>query len=155
MGYETKHKSVLFLFWGFKQNTKQILEQNKTLPSLLSGAWTGIKFYLTPDFSVLWKGQVMQIFVQFYKILIFLISQVWIDAGTQIFFSYAVALGCMTALGSYNKFNHNFIKDCTFVACVNTGTSFFAGFVVFSVLGFMANQQGVDVSKVAESGNYT
>jgi hypothetical protein len=35
MGYETKHKSVLFLFWGFKQNTKQILEQNKTLPSLI------------------------------------------------------------------------------------------------------------------------
>ncbi|OXA62302.1 Sodium- and chloride-dependent GABA transporter 2 [Folsomia candida] len=58
----------------------------------------------------------------------------------------------MTALGSYNKFNHNFIKDCTFVACVNSGTSFFSGFVVFSVLGFMANQQNTDISKVAESG---
>jgi solute carrier family 6 GABA transporter-like protein 6/8/11/12/13 len=29
----------------------------------------------------------------------------------------------------------------------------YAGFVVFSVLGFMAKEQGVDISEVAESGN--
>lgn len=34
-------------------------------------------------------------------------SQVWIDAGTQIFFSYAICLGAMTSLGSYNKYKYN------------------------------------------------
>jgi solute carrier family 6 GABA transporter-like protein 6/8/11/12/13 len=100
----------------------------------LEGAWDGIKFYLSPDFSMIWNGQV------------------WIDAGTQIFFSYAIALGTMTALGSYNEFNHNFVKDCTIIACFNSGTSFYAGFVIFSVLGFMANDQGIPISAVAEKG---
>ena len=54
-------------------------------------------------------------------------AQVWIDAGTQIFFSYAIALGSMTALGSYNKYHHNFLRDCTLLAVVNSCTSLFAG----------------------------
>lgn len=43
-------------------------------------------------------------------------------------------------------------RDAYILAVVNSSTSFFAGFVVFSVLGFMASEQGVDISKVAESG---
>jgi solute carrier family 6 GABA transporter-like protein 6/8/11/12/13 len=35
---------------------------------------------------------------------------------------------------------------------MNSGTSFFAGFAIFSVLGFMAHEQGLNVSQVAESG---
>lgn len=76
----------------------------------------------------------------------------WIDAGTQIFFSYAIGLGCMVALGSYNKINNDFVKDSAIIAVANTGTSLYAGFAIFSVLGYMAKEQGVPIADVAESG---
>lgn len=34
-------------------------------------------------------------------------AQVWADAGTQVFFSYAVCQGVLTSLGSYNKYDNN------------------------------------------------
>ncbi|XP_058259926.1 sodium- and chloride-dependent GABA transporter 2-like isoform X2 [Hemibagrus wyckioides] len=91
---------------------------------MLPGAVDGIRFYLYPDPTRLKD------------------PQVWMDAGTQIFYSYALCMGCLTALGSYNKYNNN---------CYN-GTSFVAGFAIFSVLGFMAYEQETDISTVAESG---
>ncbi|TWW56760.1 Sodium- and chloride-dependent creatine transporter 1 [Takifugu flavidus] len=110
-----------------------LLAHGATLP----GALDGIIYYLKPDWSKLGE------------------AQVWIDAGTQIFFSYAIGLGALTALGSYNRFHNNCYRDAFILAIINSGTSFFAGFVVFSVLGFMAAEQGVDISKVAESGKNT
>uniref|UniRef100_A0A8D0NLL7 Transporter n=1 Tax=Sus scrofa TaxID=9823 RepID=A0A8D0NLL7_PIG len=79
-------------------------------------------------------------------------GKVWIDAGTQIFFSYAICLGAMTSLGSYNKYKYNSYRDCMLLGCLNSGTSFVSGFAIFSILGFMAQEQGVDIADVAESG---
>uniref|UniRef100_A0A7N6ACZ0 Transporter n=1 Tax=Anabas testudineus TaxID=64144 RepID=A0A7N6ACZ0_ANATE len=79
-------------------------------------------------------------------------GKVWIDAGTQIFFSYAICLGAMTSLGSYNKYKYNCYRDCLLLGALNSGTSFVSGFAIFSVLGFMAQEQGVDIADVAESG---
>lgn len=58
----------------------------------------------------------------------------------------------MIALGSYNKINNNFVKDAAIIAITNTSTSIYAGFAIFSVLGYMAKEQGVPIAEVAESG---
>lgn len=45
-----------------------------------------------------------------------------------------------------------FCRDSILVPLLNCGTSIFAGFVVFSVLGFMAHETGLPVSSVATGG---
>ncbi|XP_030009834.1 sodium- and chloride-dependent GABA transporter 2-like [Sphaeramia orbicularis] len=107
-----------------------LLIRGVTLP----GAVDGILYYLYPDISRLSD------------------PQVWMDAGTQIFFSYAVGLGFLTSLGSYNTYNNDCYKDCFYLCLLNSATSIVAGFAIFSVLGFMTYEQGVDISEVAESG---
>lgn len=43
-------------------------------------------------------------------------------------------------------------RDCIALCFLNSATSFVAGFVVFSILGFMSQEQAVPISEVAESG---
>ncbi|XP_054480685.1 sodium- and chloride-dependent GABA transporter 2-like [Anoplopoma fimbria] len=100
----------------------------------LPGAGEGLRYYLYPNLK---------------KILE---PRVWHDAGTQVFFSFAVCQGVLTALGSYNKYNNNCYRDCVALCCLNSATSIFAGFVVFSVLGFMAQDMGVSMEDVVSSG---
>ena len=100
----------------------------------LEGAMEGIKFYLYPDFSKLKEGTV------------------WLDAGTQIFFSMSLGSGTMQTLGSYNTFKHNCLRDCLTFTVVNCMTSILGGFCIFSVLGYMAYERHVPVSEVTESG---
>ncbi|XP_032361228.1 sodium- and chloride-dependent betaine transporter [Etheostoma spectabile] len=100
----------------------------------LPGAGEGLRYYLTPDFSKITD------------------PGIWRDAGTQVFFSFAVCQGVLTALGSYNKYNNNCYRDCLALCCLNSATSIFAGFAVFSVLGFMAHDMGVPMSEVVSSG---
>ncbi|XP_078602717.1 sodium- and chloride-dependent glycine transporter 1-like isoform X1 [Branchiostoma floridae x Branchiostoma japonicum] len=103
--------------------------------SIMDGAIDGIKFYVTPDFSRLQD------------------AEVWGDAGIQIFFSLSVAWGGLISMASYNRFSQNCYRDSIIVSTINCGTSIYAGFVIFSILGFMANEMGVDVKDVADKGS--
>ncbi|XP_069000237.1 solute carrier family 6 member 22, tandem duplicate 2 isoform X1 [Embiotoca jacksoni] len=134
-----------FCVWNGVKSTGKVVYFTATFPYgmllvllvrglTLPGAKEGIMFYLYPDPSRLTD------------------PEVWMDAGSQIFYSYGVCTGVLTSLGSYNKYNNNCYRDCVYLCLLNSLTSFIAGFAIFSVLGFMAKEQGVDISMVAESG---
>ncbi|XP_031564337.1 sodium- and chloride-dependent GABA transporter 1-like [Actinia tenebrosa] len=107
-----------------------LIVRGATLP----GAYDGIMFYLTPDFSIL------------------LNPQAWVDAASQIFFSLSCGLGGLIVFGSYNDFHNNCQKDAVFVSIINCFTSFFGGFATFTVIGFVAHTLEKDVKHVISSG---
>lgn len=79
-------------------------------------------------------------------------TKIWLDAGTQVLYSYALCKGALLSLGSYNKYKTNCYKDVYILSACNSGVSFISGFAIFSVLGFMANHYGCKVEDVAKSG---
>lgn len=100
----------------------------------LEGAIDGIIFFIKPDFQKL--GDI----------------NVWNDAAIQVFYSFSIAGGGMITYASYNKFNNNLIKDVLIIGFGDMLTSLFSGFVVFSMIGFMAKQLGKNIDSVVQSG---
>jgi NSS family neurotransmitter:Na+ symporter len=100
----------------------------------LPGAIEGLKFYLTPNFSVL------------------LNPRVWLAAYGQIFFTLSLAMGTMIVYSSYLPKKSDIANNSFIVSLANCGTSFFAGFAVFSILGYLAQAMGVGVPEVTKSG---
>ncbi len=100
----------------------------------LPGYEKGIEFYVKPNYTRL--GEV----------------EVWQSAATQIFYSLGPTFGGLITLSSYNKFSNNCHRDAFLIAFSNCATSVFAGFVVFSIMGFMAEITGLKVEEVIQSG---
>uniref|UniRef100_A0A8D2LUG3 Transporter n=1 Tax=Varanus komodoensis TaxID=61221 RepID=A0A8D2LUG3_VARKO len=133
---------VYFSLWKGVKTSGKVVWVTATLPYVvllillvrgvtLPGAWRGIVFYLQPN----WEK---------------LTSTVWVDAAAQIFFSLGPGFGVLLALASYNPFSNNCYRDALVTSAANCLTSFLSGFVIFSVLGYMAEMRGVEVEDVAK-----
>ncbi|XP_031347000.1 sodium-dependent neutral amino acid transporter B(0)AT3 isoform X2 [Photinus pyralis] len=64
--------------------------------------------------------------------------RVWLDAATQVFYSFGLAFGSIIAFGSYNPPKNNCFRDVILVSICNAFTAIYASAVIFSILGFMA-----------------
>lgn len=107
-----------------------LLIRGVTLP----GASIGIDYYLSPRWEKLGE------------------TAVWGAAATQIFYSLGPAWGGVLTFSSYNKFNNNCLIDAICIPIINCLSSFYAGFVVFSTLGFMSYKTGIPIDNVAVKG---
>jgi len=101
----------------------------------LPNASEGLAYYLTPDFTRIFD------------------PEIWLLAYGQIFFSLSLGSGVMIAYGSYLTKKPEINNSAFITALANCGTSFFAGFAVFSTLGYLAFINGVPVGEVSASGS--
>lgn len=76
----------------------------------------------------------------------------WLRAASQIFYSTGVGWGTLVAFASYNEHSHNFVRDAWLVPLINCATSFLAGLVVFSVVGYMAQSAGIEIADMQLAG---
>uniref|UniRef100_A0AAY4EZQ8 Transporter n=1 Tax=Denticeps clupeoides TaxID=299321 RepID=A0AAY4EZQ8_9TELE len=136
---------LYFSLWKGVKSSGKVVYVTATMPYLvllvllirgitLPGALDGIIAYLSIDLNQLND------------------SKVWIDAATQIFYSLGAGFGVLIAFASYNKFDNNCYRDAILTSTVNCVTSFFSGFAIFSVLGYMAHKHGVKIQDVATEG---
>ena len=63
---------------------------------------------------------------------------VWLDAATQVFYSFNIGFGSLIAFGSYNSQRNNCIKDAVILSICNACTAIFACVTIFAILGFKA-----------------
>ncbi|XP_067652400.1 sodium- and chloride-dependent glycine transporter 2-like [Haliotis asinina] len=101
---------------------------------MMPGARDGILFYLTPDFTRLKH------------------SQVWLEALIQVFFSMGPSWGTLITLSSHNPFHSSITRTTVVVTVAGALTSVFAGFVVFSTVGYLAHSLQQPIDDVVTSG---
>jgi len=100
----------------------------------LPGAIEGLNYYLTPDFSQLTN------------------VKVWLSAYAQVFFSLSLAQGIMITYASYLKKKSDITNNAIIAGLADAGTSFFAGFTVFSIVGYLAASQEIGIQNLGIAG---
>jgi len=100
----------------------------------LAGAAEGLNYYLAPDFSLLAQGGV------------------WFAAFSQIAFTLSLGMAGMFAYGSFVAKKADLTNSAFITSFSNCATSFFAGFAVFSIVGFIMQAMSIPVGDVSASG---
>lgn len=100
----------------------------------LNGWAQGLNFYLISDFSALRS------------------PAVWIAAYGQVFFSLSLGFGIMIAYASYMPEKSDTSGSAIITSLADAATSFFAGYVIFSTMGYMALTCCQPVADIAGSG---
>jgi len=107
-----------------------LLVRGLTLP----GAVDGLNYYLSPDLVAL--GNV----------------DVWFAAFSQIAFTLSLGMAGMFAYGSFIAKKADVTNNAFIASFSNCATSFFAGFAVFSIVGFIMQSLSVPVGDVSSAG---
>jgi len=137
--------AILLILWKGIKSVSKVVMITVPLPVLclvilavrgltLPGAVDGVIYYLQPDFTKLTD------------------PRVWLAAYGQILFSLSLGQSVLIAYASYLPKKGDISNNAFMTGLADCGFSFFAGFAVFSALGFLALQNGVPVASVVESG---
>ncbi|MBC8204470.1 MAG: sodium-dependent transporter [FCB group bacterium] len=137
--------AILAILWKGIHSVSKVVMISVPLPVLclvilavrgltLPGAIDGVVYYLEPNFAKLTD------------------PRVWLAAYGQILFSLSLGQAVLIAYSSYLPKGSDISNNAFMTGLADCGFSFFAGFAVFSALGFLALQSGVDVSQVVDSG---
>ncbi|CCN48270.1 putative SODIUM/CHLORIDE-DEPENDENT NORADRENALINE TRANSPORTER [Vibrio nigripulchritudo MADA3029] len=100
----------------------------------LPGALDGVNYMFEPDFSKIWD------------------VKVWAAAYGQIFFSLSIGFAIMLAYSSYLPEKSDITNNAFMTVLINCGFSILAGIMIFSVLGYMAQEQGKPLTEVVSAG---
>ncbi len=100
----------------------------------LPGALDGLEYMFKPNWQALGN------------------PSVWVAAYGQIFFSLSIAFAIMIAYSSYLPRKTDVVNSAFITATTNHGFEIFAGIGVFSIMGYMALQQGKSVEEIAGAG---
>jgi len=100
----------------------------------LPGAIDGLNYYLAPDFAALRN------------------PDLWFGAFSQIAFTLSLGMAGMFAYGSFIAKKADVTNNAFITSFSNCATSFFAGFAVFSTVGFIMHALSIPVGEVSGAG---
>ncbi|MGP8307754.1 sodium-dependent transporter [Vibrio sp. YIC-376] len=100
----------------------------------LPGALAGVNYMFEPDFSKIWD------------------VKVWAAAYGQIFFTLSIGFAIMLAYSSYLPEKSDITNNAFMTVLINCGFSILSGIMIFSVLGYMAQEQGKPLTEVVSAG---